>query len=78
MNVRILTNSVMVLAMVYFTLIVALWLYNFDIILGQLGDRPDWGVVVCPRRYFLALYVIEFCLIVTWVWVYRRREKQSP
>jgi hypothetical protein len=74
MNIRILTNFVVVLAMLCFALIVALWLYNFDIVVGQLGDKPDWRVVVCPRRYFLALYAVQFSLVVAGVWAYRKRK----
>jgi hypothetical protein len=72
MKKRPLFSLAVALAVVCFGLTLALWLRNFDRVIGQLGDRPDWKVVLCPRDYFVGLYGTEIILVAICLWAYRR------
>ncbi len=65
--------------MVCLGVIVASWLSNVDVIIGQLGDSPDWTVVLAPRGYFLGLYILEAGAILgaLWFWKISRRKSAS-
>ena len=58
-------------AVVCLGVIVASWLANADVVIGQLGDSPDWTVVLVPRGYFLFLYILEAGAILGALWFWR-------
>jgi hypothetical protein len=58
--------------------IVAAWLFNIDVVTGQLGDNPDWMVVLAPRPYFLGLYAFELCAIIGALWFWLKGRKETP
>lgn len=63
-------------ALVCLGVIVALWLCNIDVVIGQFGDNPDWKVVFVPRAYFLGLYVLEAFAIIIAIWFWRSDRKK--
>jgi len=83
-----LSKAFAAIAVICFVTIAALWVANAQrFILGQLVDGPDgwrigdnpvdWRMILAPRAYLLALYLLEACALISAVW-FRVRGRRKP